>query len=340
MYNRLSETRFFNKANQVFDFEKCLTKVDLHYYKIPYEFYADRIELFKNYKLPLAKEVYNYIKEGKIVPVLFSEACRSSKKLPNLHIDYKFPNSIFNMASINGDGTQCVLVDLSYLGKYEKDTMGNPIYLDIAEIHLFYMCLAGYMNLRLIEDENITKKSDFFFTIADAYSLILSKIIDNMFPIASSSNTNNNKLYFLCSCFCLESMFKLPKETAINFALKTTGIDDKNGVLNESIYVNSPDLSMSRVDFKTEFPIDRFCDIICKEYRFIDPKKFNPSTLMLKFSDRLTKNAWFALEHLGSFLTMLVLSKGSIGIFNDVMIKRYLDLRNADPLKQIATFIK
>ena len=339
MFNRLSETRFFNKANQVFNFEKNLSSVNLSYYKVPYELYKDRIELFKGYKLPLAKEVYDYVKNGKIVPVLFSEPVNPSKKLPNLHIDSKFPNSIFNMISIGSDGNPCILVDLSYLGKYDKDTVGNPIYLNIAEIQLFYMCLAGYINLRLVEDENITKRSDFYFTIADTYSLILSKIIDNMFPIASSSNTDNNKLYFLCSCFCLETMFKLPKETAINFALKTTGIDDKNGILNESVYVNSPELSMSRVDYKTEFPIDRFCDIVCKEYRFIDSKKFNPSTLMLKFSDRLTKNAWFALEHLGSFITMIVLSKGALGIFNDIMIKRYLDIRNKDPLKQMATYL-
>ena len=43
MFNRLSETRFFNKANQVFNFEKNLSSVNLSYYKVPYELYKDRI---------------------------------------------------------------------------------------------------------------------------------------------------------------------------------------------------------------------------------------------------------------------------------------------------------
>ena len=43
MFNRLSETRFFNKANQVFNFEKNLSSVNLSYYKVPYELYKDRM---------------------------------------------------------------------------------------------------------------------------------------------------------------------------------------------------------------------------------------------------------------------------------------------------------
>lgn len=339
MYNKLSETEFFNKANKMFNFEKAIAKVDLNDYVVPEDLYMGRIDVFKGYKVPLTQEIHKYIKEKRIIPVIFSDASNSTKVLPNLHTECKFPNSIFNMVTIGNSGKPCVLVDLSYKAKYSKDQMDKPIYLDIADLHLFYMCMAGYINLKLVEDPNLSQKPAFYSLISDTYSLILSKIIDNMFPIASSSNTNHNKLYFLCSCFALENFFKLPKEEAIKYALKTTGIDDRNSILTESIYVNDPTLCIGRADMVNEYPIDRFCDIICKEYTFIDKKHFNSSTLMLKFSDRLTKSAWFALEHLGSFINMIVMSKGGIGIYNDSMIKRYLEIKSKDPLKELASLI-
>lgn len=337
MTNKLSETRFFNKAAQLYNFPKAMSTVNLNEYMIPYDLYKGRIDVFKGYKIPLSMEVYTYLKDRKIIPADFNNGINTTI---NLHIDKKFPHSIFNMLSIGPDGKPNALIDLSNRGKYDRDQTGKALYYSIPDIHFFYMCLAGYVNLRLEEDPAISRKPPFESIISTTYSLILTKIIDNMFPIASSSNTDYNKLYFLCSEFCLESMFKIGKEEAMKIASKTTGITKASDVLESSIYANSTDTMLTNVDFKNIFPIDRFCDIICKEYEYITPEKFNPNMLMLKYSNRLTKNAWFALEHLGSFVTMLILSKGGLGIYNDPIIKRYLEINSKDPLKEIAANVK
>lgn len=337
MTNKLSETRFFNKAIQLFNFMKAMNGVNLGDYFIPKELYSGRIDVFKGYKIPLATDVLAYLKENKLIPASFDESPK--KALPSLHIEAKFPHSIFNLISMASGKPQCI-IDLSNKGKYDFDNSGNPIYFDVPDIHFFYLALAGFVNLRLEEDPSISTKPGFMQIISTTYSLILTKIIDNMFPIASSSNTDYNKLYFLCAEFCLESMFKLPKEEAIRYATKTTGITKATDVMESSVYINSNDTMTSGIDFKNTFPIDKFCEIICKEYEYITPEKFTPNLLMLKYSNRLTKNAWFALEHLGSFLTMIILSKGGLGIYNDAMIKRYLEISTKDALKEIAIYMK
>lgn len=339
MTNKLSETRFFNAMDQKFGFSNKIQKIDLNNYAVPQELYLGRIDAFKGYKIPLANQVYNYLKAGKIVPVLFNESSNPTKILPNLHTEYGFPNSMFNMISIV-NGKPIVLIDLSYKGKYDKDKVSNkPIYLDIPDIHFFYMALAGYINLRLIEDPTISEKSGFFEIISSTYSLIMTKIIDNMFPIASSSNGDYDKLYMLCSQFCLEAMFKLNKDVASKYSTKTVGIVNKNDVLASSVYLNTPDKFFNKVDFKNTFPIDNFCNTVCDEYSYILPNKFAPSILLLKYTTRLTRNSIFSMEHLGSFINMIILSKGGLGIFNDVMIKRYLEIQSKDPLKEIASLV-
>lgn len=339
MTNKLSETKFFNSMDQKFGFSNKIQKINLNDYAVPKELYLGRIDAFKGYKIPLANQVYNYLKEGKIVPVLFNESSNPNKILPNLHTEYGFPNSMFNMISIV-NGKPIVLIDLSYKGKYDKDKgTNNPIYLDIPDIHFFYMALAGYINLRLVEDPNISAKTGFYEIISSTYSLIMTKIIDNMFPIASSSNNDYDKLYMLCSQFCLESMFKLNKESAAKYSTKTIGVVNKNDVLASSVYLNSPDKFFNKADFKNIYPIDNFCNTVCDEYSYILPNKFTPNILLLKYTTRLTRNSIFTMEHLGSFINMIILSKGGLGIFNDVMIKRYLEIMSKDPLKEIANLV-
>lgn len=337
MINKLSETLFFNLTDKKYGYSKAIQKVDLHKYIVPEELYMERIGAFKGYKIPMALQVYNYIKDGKIIPAIFDESVDAIG--PNIHTDIKFPNSIFNILTIGKDSKPAILVDLSFKGRYDRDNLKKPIYLDIPEIHLFYMCLAGFINLRLAEDPTISTKKEFMQIISSTYSLIFTKIIDNMFPIASASNTDYDKLFMLCSQFCLETMFKLSKEEASKYSIKTVGITNKNDLLASSVYLNDPKLSFNNCDFQNTYPINNFCDIVSKEYTYIKKENFMPKHLVLKTTDRLTKNAMFCIESLTSFITMIVLSKGGLGIFNDSIIKRYLELQSKDPLKEIGTQI-
>lgn len=340
MINRLSETMFFNISDQKYGFSNAIQKINLSDYMVPEELYLGRIDVFKGYKIPLANKVHEYLKNGKIVPVLFNNSYKTDKFYPNLHTDLKFPNSIFNMISMDSSGKPIIFVDLSYKGKYNLDPITKkPIYLDIPDVHFFYMSLAAYVNLRLAEEPVISEKSEFCKFIASTYSLIMTKIIDNMFPIASSSNTDYDKLFMLSSEFCLEAMFKMNKETASKYSVKTLGVLNKGDVLASSIYLNDDSKFFNKCDFKSTYPIMNFCDTICSEYDYITPNKFKPELLLMKYTNRLTRNSLFCAEHLGSFINMIILSKGGLGIYNDAIIKKYLEMQTKEPLKELSMYL-
>jgi hypothetical protein len=338
--NKLSDSKFFYLANQMYNFTDYMTKINFSDYYIPTELFMGRIDAFKGYKLPFVKEVYSYVKSGKIIPVLLSNSSNLKKNLPDLHGEIKIPHSIFNLQAFDDKNNLIELCDLSYKANYQRSEHDQIVYLDIPDLTMFYMLVSAYVNLRICEKIEIADNPEFFMLIADAYSLILSKIIDNMFPIAGSSNTDYNKLFFICACFCLQNMFLLPKDKAVAYALKMKLVIDKKGVQNESIYINSTDDFMTNVDYKKIFPIDNFCTEITKEYSYIDAKKFSAIHLAIKYNDRLTRNASFCLENLSSFITMLILGKGNLAIYNDMIIKKYLELQHNDIMKELSLIIK
>lgn len=340
--NTLSSSKFFNKAAVITGFTKNLSKIDIiGDYKIPEELYKDRLGSFKAFKVPFVKEVVDYINKGLIVPVLLSESYKSSGKFEDLHVAAKVPHAIFNLHSLNSEGKHIQLVDLSYKANYQRNTSDGTIYyLNIPDLSFFYMCLAGYINLRIAENPEITSNASFNSKVAEAYSLILSKIIDNTYPISAAKDTDYDKLFFLCNCFCLQNMFDLSKADAIKSSLRMRLVSDKNGVLTESKYVNSDFDFMKGVDYKTIYPIDNFFAFLPKEYVYIDPKKISADLMLIKYNYRLTRNAIFAMESLDAFLTMLVLAKGSLGIYNDFMIKQYLELQSEDILKTLYNTVK
>jgi hypothetical protein len=207
---------------------------------------------------------------------------------------------MFNLNSINSDNKIITFVDLSYKGKYMYDPTDKttPTYYDINDLTFFHLMSAGYIQNKLASKPNIANNTEFNTKIAEAYALIISKIIDNIFPIISSSTTDQNKLHFLAFVFCLENMFGLDKETACKLGMKSQFVIDKTGVKNCTRYLNSEESFMD-VDFSTKFPIDKFCEIICHEFEYIDQNAFNADVLSWKFNDRMTKNAirsWFLVS--------------------------------------------
>lgn len=340
--NSLRHSKFFNNADKMFKFTDKMSKLNFADYYIPEDLYMGRIDSFKGYKMPFVKEVYDAIKSKRIIPVLLSESSNTKKNLPNLHLDAKFPQSIFNMNSYNDNGKVVSIVDLSYKGTYQRAPTGEIVYLDIPDLTMFYMSVAGYVNMKITEKPELTEYPNFFNIISETYALILSRIIDTTFLVASSSGIDYNKLFFLCNCFCLQNMFCMSKDKAVEYSLKMRMVVDKKGVIDNSLYIQTPDLDFMEngVDYITKFPLDSFCEILLKEYAYINAKKFNAVTLMIKFNDKLTRNAVFCMESLTSFITMIILSKGSLGIYNDMMVKTYLDLQKDNILKELAQIVK
>lgn len=340
MLNRLSDSKYFQFANKKYGYDKAFQKINFSDYIIPANLYIDRIGVFKGYKLPLVDEVIELVKAKKIIPCDFSTPSNDKSKTGNIFTTFKFPRQVFNLNGYNSDGEMVVYVDFSMKGKYMVSPQGIATYYDIPELTMFYMLVAGVIRYKLSVKPDYSNNPNFVLKIGESYALILSKIIDNMFPIITTTNSGYNKIFFLCMTFCLQNMFLFDKESAMRTALKSKFVTNKNDVITECRYYNSDDDIMAMADNNAVFPLDAFCNIILKEYDFIEAKSFNSNFLSIKFNERLTKNAVFNMDAAPCFINMLVLAKGSLGLYNDMLIKQYLQLANYDVLKEIAQVIK
>lgn len=339
--NRISDTKFFNFVNKKFNYNDKLNKINFKDYYIPKELYIDRLSNFKGYKYPLVTEIIEAVKDGKIIPCNFSESNNSKKTNVNLHTDYKWPYSLFNLTGMNEKGELIVMCDLSTKGVYQYAPNGELVYFKIPDLIMFHMLMAAYVNYQLSVKPEITSNVNFISKIAECYALINSKIIDNMFPIIQTSNTDWSKLQLILQVFCMEVMFEVPHEDAIKYALKSKLIQDKTLIMGESNFIITNKDFTSTANYNEIFPIDILAEVLCEEFpNFIKPSEFNANVLSMKFTQRMNKNSIFCLDHSMSFITMLLFGKASIGIYNDMLIKDYLKLSSFDITKELAILCK
>ncbi len=341
MINRLSDSKFFSYANKKYNFDKSLSKINWNNYKIPQDFIINRVKNFKSLKYPLVDFIIYDVEKGILVPMDWTKSLDIKNTNIDLHLDYKLPNFMFNLNTIDQNNKIITFADLSYKGKYMFDPTdkSKPIYYDINDLTFFHLMSAAYIQNKLATKSNIANNTDFNTKIADAYALIISKIVDNIFPIISTSSIDQNKLHFLAFVFCLENMFGLDKETACKLGFKSVFVVDKTGVKNATKYLNTEESFMD-VDCVTKFPIDKFCEFICHEFEYIDQNAFNANILSWKFCDRMTKNAIFALDSAPAFINMIYLGEASIGIYNDLLIKKYIEMIHTGFINKITTIIK
>ena len=341
MINRLSDSKFFSYANKKYNFEKSLAKVNWNNYIIPKDFIINKVKNFKSLKYPLVDSIISDVEKNILIPMDWTKSLDIKNTNIDLHLDYKLPNFMFNLNSINSDNKIITFADLSYKGKYMYDPTDKttPTYYDINDLTFFHLMCAAYIQNKLASKPNISNNTEFNTKIADAYALIISKIIDNIFPIISTSSVDQNKLHFLAFVFCLENMFNVDKETACKLGMKSVFVVDKVGVKNATRYLVTDETFMD-VDGVTKFPLDKFCEIICREFEYIDSKAFNADILSWKFCDRMTKNAIFALDSASAFINMIYLGEASIGIYNDLLIKKYIEMIHTGFINKITTIIK
>ena len=341
MINKLSDSKTFSFINKKYNFSTNLSKLKLSDYKIPEEFILDKITVFKGYKYPFVEDVIKLVKNRKIIACDFS--MKPSKNVPglNIHLDCKLPKSIITLAGLDEYNQPVIYVDLSNKGKYVFDIQGNASYYNIPELVLYHLFTNALIQYNLLTKPEYSENTDLITKISEAYALVMSKIIDNMFPIISTTNTGFDRIFFLCTCFSLQILFNLDKETAIKYAIKSRFIGNKELLKNESLYFQtSLDFTENVNVVNNKFPIDVFCEIVCKEFDFIDEKSFNFSILLMKFVQRMNQNSQFCIDSGTAFITMLVLGTASIGLYNDMMIKQYLKLANFDIIKEFAHVMK
>lgn len=339
--NKLSETKFFGFANKKYNYSEKLSKIDFKDYYIPQDLYMDRLSNFKGYKYPFVNEVIDAVKTGKIIPCNFSESNNTKKINKDLHTDIKWPHSVFNLTGMNDRGELIIMCDLSFKGKYQYAPTGELIFFNIPDLIMFHMLTAAYVNYKLTTQPELSENALLVTKVAECYSLINSKIIDNMFPIIQTSNTDWNKLQMILQTYCMEVMFGISHENAIKYAMKSKLIQDKNAVMSESNFIITGKDFTSDVNYNDKYPIDTLCDILCDEFpNYIKLNEFNANIFNMKFTQRMNKNGVFCLDHSMSFITMLLFGKASIGIYNDMLIKEYLKLSSFDITKELAILCK
>lgn len=339
MINKLTDSKFFSFMNKKYNYSQLFQKINFNDYKLPDDVIMERISVFKGYKYPFVDNVIEAVKTKKIIPCDFTTPVNNKNNTKDIFLDYKLPRSIFSINGLNGNSI-VNYADLSIKGKYLKTPQGTISYYDIPDLTLYHLLSAAFIQLQMVEDPQLTSNKSFLTKVSECYALIVSKIIDNMFPIISTSNTGYDKVFFLSMVFCLQNMFGVEKEDAINNALKSKFISNSNTLKNECLYYQTDKNFMSNCDFNTIFPLDNFCRIICEEYEFIENDALKSENLNLFFTKRMNKNAVFALEVASSFINMLVLGKASLGLYNDMIIKNYLQLASYDIVKEIAACIK
>ena len=340
MINRLSDSKFFNFNNKKYNYNQTFQKLKFDEYKLPDNVIMDRLSSFKGYKYPFVDGVIDAVKTRKIIPCDFSTPSYSKNTTGDIFINYKLPRSIFSLNGINQDKQIVTYTDLSSKGKYILTPQKEIAYYDIPDLILYHLLSAAYVQYNLITDPMLSTNKSLYTKVAESYALIVSKIIDNMFPIISTTNTGYDKVFFLCMVFCLQNMFGIEKEEAMSNALKSKFISNKDLLKNECLYYQTNKNFMDNCDYNTIFPLDNFCRIITEEYEFIEKEAFKSETLNLFFTKRMNKTAIFCLESASEFINMLIFGKASLGLYNDIVIKNYLQLSSYDIIKEIAACIK
>lgn len=338
MFNKLSETKFFNLGNAKYNYYSGLSKVNLADYYIPKDFYIDKVKSFKGFKYPMAAEIVKAIDTGKIIPVDFNMANNKSVKVQNMRTFTKWPSCVYSMDSLDVSGKPMILMDLSAKGKYSiNPTSKEAFYYNIDDITLFAMSSAAYINYKLSETPEVCSNPAFFTLIGEAYALIMDKVFSLI--ISTNSVIDTGKIHLLAFTFCLQNMFGIDKNTAIKYAKKSKFISDKNNVEDSSFYCQSNEDFMENCDYNTVFPIDRFCYVITKEFTYITPQICNAPKIVTQFDDWFNHNAIFTPEHSKSFITMLVFAKYGIDIYNNFRLKQFLAANSSDIVKEIAQII-
>ena len=338
MINKISDSKYFQLANKKYGYDKMFEKVDFNDYIIPYNLIEDRLYAFKGYKYPLVQQVIDAVSNKILIPSDFTVSTNVKCKTGNLYTNFKLPRQMFNLTGYVDK--PIIYSDLSTKGKYMTTPQGVVTYYDIPDIILYHMLSGGYIQYKLVTDPSISQSKEFIFKIAQLYTHIVGKIIDNLFPIISTTKIGSSKLTMLTMCYCMQSMFFLTKEEALSLAFKSKFVEFPEEVASESLYYQS-DLDFMKFDDPAiQYPIDNFTNIICKEFTFIDPKAFNSNMLSLAFKRRLQDNSIFALETAPAFIHMIVMANASIGLYTDKMVQQYIQLCKFDIAKEITLLAK
>ena len=342
--NKIRMTYAFSRLNEKGVLDKVLSSVNLANHLCPYDMYAHKIENIKSFNYPFVKETYESLKNRSVIPMFISDTV---KPLPQQTTDLllKIPPYMFNFTTGSGNGPFVTAINMDLKGGYKRakttGSVGQAETITVDDRSFFHYASLGYVINRLFDlDKSGSLKSadDFAKQIAGFYSLLMGKCLDRNFTM---NNTDAlDYLYYLCACFCLESMFGYDKKSAMNVAKKIKFINADNPVIKNSSYVMDDSISMvANCDYKETFPIMNFTEIMMNEFSSFRPSRFSKDLLLIYFTNMYGLNSFLAVESLIGVITMYMLSKAKMKLYTDFVIDKNIEMIKNDLNRVFTLFL-
>lgn len=317
----LSKTYIFEPIDRLMGVKEALSDPDLvKNFAVPFPLYEHFMQNFRGFKYPLSKFVIEATKNKTIVPILMAES--NVKTLKGLD---RFPISVpcFRLAD------NVTYANISPRASYLWDKNGNPIFLKITDRE-FYSFMQSALIFRIfgLYDAKISSNLQLVKSLAEIYTILLSKCIDKTYPIAAD-RSDLAGVQYLCAKFFLDYCMEIPGERADTIIGKIRTID-------KSMVMNSLGGTES---IPTIESVDQFVELLKDKFPYLRKESVTFKTLVTQFTSMYGSNAVFALEQPFAFAHMIFMSNMRIGMYNDRVIDNVGGKYVEDLEKMLAEFV-
>lgn len=320
--NNIAQTKIFNRMNTIYgDIAKEVGKIDLTDYAIPTEYFMEIVNMFKDYKHPLARKVYETTKKGDLTPILLCDPVDASKPL----LSEKIPQVLLTFGILDKITKKIKFcVDVSMKGSYVRNKLDKSILsckIDPVYLYAFLQILLVYKDIKF-HDKKYTNAKMLQKTLAECYGITLSKIIDQKLSI-SANRDDYNVLLFLCICFYFENMNGLTKAQAIE-RTKQYKFLYKDIIDIKCEYIrNDLDMQYNEEEAKKQdiYPIDKFINVVKNQFVTLGDK-LNYRDLLSWYTNMYGQNSIIALEDSSSFIQMMQFVNLRLNLYKDLLIEQ------------------
>ena len=336
--NSLTTTKIYSLLDQVFNITAIFRNDNdkIKTYAVDRAEYDYLVQIAKTKKHDLTKYVVKELELGNLRPVFFAEA-KDNKKNKAI----TFPTSISSVlvADRQNRGNIISYFDVSICAKYIRNKNTNDIESFSMDDGKFYGYAQRAFISRFITQHATSLDINPLFvkTVATCYAKLFTMVITGQYG-GNSKGDWMQRVNYIASVFCLQNFFGFDMEKARKFALSFSNVDSSYIYENCKYWnyfnVNDHRLLDMNVDTINSLyanqkekpkPIDIFVTILSKEFSDMRREPLSYRNISYEYTKRYGQNAILALEHAESFINMLLQADVKTGMYNDLIIKNYLD---------------
>ncbi len=306
--NKLSSCQTYNDLKKGFvDLDKMLGP-DLPKYIIPQQFYETYFNIMAVKKYPLVQATIKAAKQGRIKLLNHSDPKDESIK------HYVMPDCISCITTPpNPNKPTIALVNAIKKTGYIRNADKEAVGLKVNEVALYSYLQTGYVATLLAEkDQAVTNNVKLHTLLAEMYSSMFSRIIDQIYPITGEDGSYTRLSFLLC-LFYYQFMCGLDDVTALKLSMRVKTVDPAEVSANSKVFA-SGNVKMSK--------FDDFISAFMREFPFIRQGSVTLRLIIGKTIKQYGAGAMFTLEHFQSFLNMIQCVGLRSGMYNDAMIAK------------------